>query len=323
MRGHDCMTPAAMLGSAALVVSGADPAAAHAVHAATARVRDELRVIVLDDAGRAPAHQTVPQLQLLLETLYSAACRAQLEAGRPLERVVVLLEGISGHAETLLAAFAACELLMFTDAAADRAAELLARTPGIEGVRLSSGDRAALRTPTLRAADVSDPAVSMYPGVVLGGTFDHLHAGHRLLLSVSALLASRRVVCGVTDAVMLANKKHAAFLEGVAERIAHVEAFLRLFRPDLEAIVVPIADPFGPSIVLPDLDAIVVSAETISGAHAVNQRRAENGLSQIKVLVIALLSGQIDPFTAEASLSLKISSTDVRAYLASQQQHSA
>ena len=37
----------------------------------------------------------------------------------------------------------------------------------------------------------------------LGGTFDHLHAGHRLLLTMAALVASRRVVCGVTGMFQL------------------------------------------------------------------------------------------------------------------------
>lgn len=37
-----------------------------------------------------------------------------------------------------------------------------------------------------------------YGDVALGGTFDHLHAGHKILLSMTAWISSHRVVCGVT-----------------------------------------------------------------------------------------------------------------------------
>jgi pantetheine-phosphate adenylyltransferase len=37
-----------------------------------------------------------------------------------------------------------------------------------------------------------------YPVVVLGGTFDHLHVGHKILLSMAACIASQKVIVGVT-----------------------------------------------------------------------------------------------------------------------------
>jgi hypothetical protein len=46
-----------------------------------------------------------------------------------------------------------------------------------------------------------------YEEVVLGGTFDRLHAGHKLLLSAAALCAQRRVLVGVTGAPMLLKKR--------------------------------------------------------------------------------------------------------------------
>lgn len=39
--------------------------------------------------------------------------------------------------------------------------------------------------------------------VVLGGTFDRLHAGHKLLLTEAVLRARKRIVVGVTDATMI------------------------------------------------------------------------------------------------------------------------
>lgn len=42
--------------------------------------------------------------------------------------------------------------------------------------------------------------------VVLGGTFDRLHVGHKLMLTEAVLRAKRRVVVGVTDTNMIKSK---------------------------------------------------------------------------------------------------------------------
>lgn len=42
----------------------------------------------------------------------------------------------------------------------------------------------------------------MYRNVVLGGTFDRLHIGHKILLSTAAIRATERLVVGVTDGAM-------------------------------------------------------------------------------------------------------------------------
>lgn len=45
-----------------------------------------------------------------------------------------------------------------------------------------------------------------YNSVVLGGTFDRLHVGHKILLSEAALRAQKRLVVGVTDVNMITSK---------------------------------------------------------------------------------------------------------------------
>jgi len=44
--------------------------------------------------------------------------------------------------------------------------------------------------------------VATYPAVCLGGTFDHMHVGHRILLSEACLLATHSITVGVTDGPM-------------------------------------------------------------------------------------------------------------------------
>lgn len=52
----------------------------------------------------------------------------------------------------------------------------------------------------------TDGDVETYENVVLGGTFDRLHVGHKILLTEAVLRATKRVVVGVTDDNMVKSK---------------------------------------------------------------------------------------------------------------------
>ena len=69
----------------------------------------------------------------------------------------------------------------------------------------------------------------------------------------------------------------------------------------------PIIDPFGPSTRIPDLEAIIVSRETLKGGDAVNKKRNENGMTQLDVIVVELVEG-----SDEILNEIKISSSSKR-----------
>ncbi|KAL1835447.1 hypothetical protein VTJ49DRAFT_6703 [Mycothermus thermophilus] len=92
---------------------------------------------------------------------------------------------------------------------------------------------------TLNTSNASTPPAQTptYPTVCLGGTFDYLHPGHKLLLTAGALLLQVpretgpssppcRYIIGITGDEMLRNKKFAEYVQPWAQRARNVVAFL-------------------------------------------------------------------------------------------------
>ncbi|GAV07197.1 hypothetical protein RvY_17068 [Ramazzottius varieornatus] len=124
---------------------------------------------------------------------------------------------------------------------------------------------------------------TVYKKVVIGGTFDHLHAGHKLLLSNAILRCSQCLTIGVTRQEMLEKKRLADLIQPLAVRQERLRGFCQEVNPFIDYNIVPISDPFGPSTVDADLVAIVASEETLDGARAVNVERARKGLKELAV----------------------------------------
>lgn len=146
-----------------------------------------------------------------------------------------------------------------------------------------------------RNTDSQDDA-SPYPVVALGGTFDHLHAAHKLLLHLALFLTSRKLIVGLMSDSLLSSKSNSELVEPLSERITTVRDFLRRCHGSgIEFDVVEIHDPFGPTAWDGDIQCLVVSRETQSGGVAVNHKRQEKGLGQLDIHVIDVIaSGQVE-----------------------------
>ncbi|XP_026114267.1 bifunctional coenzyme A synthase [Carassius auratus] len=150
-----------------------------------------------------------------------------------------------------------------------------------------------------------------FSDVVVGGTFDRLHGAHKTLLNISCLMANRRFVIGVCDQELLKNKVLKELIEPYYQRVQKLQDFLNDVKPSLKYEIVPLSEPFGPSISDPELQCIVVSEETRNGGEAVNRKRAENGLAELVLYEIQLLK---DAHHADIEEE-KISSSSLRTRL--------
>ncbi|XP_075033482.1 bifunctional coenzyme A synthase [Mixophyes fleayi] len=150
--------------------------------------------------------------------------------------------------------------------------------------------------------------LASHSDVVVGGTFDRLHNAHKILLSVCCLLSERRLLIGVADKGLLDSKILKELIEPYENRVEKLSLFLVDVKPSLLYDIVPISDPYGPSITDQELKCIVVSEETNKGGQSVNKRRQENGLDELAIQEIKLVT---DPLHSENEEE-KISSSSFR-----------
>ena len=72
---------------------------------------------------------------------------------------------------------------------------------------------------------------TLYNHVVLGGTFDRLHVGHKVLLSTAVLRCDTRLTVGVTSSKLLTRKTLPELIQPVEDRMRGVESFLSQVSP--------------------------------------------------------------------------------------------
>lgn len=138
----------------------------------------------------------------------------------------------------------------------------------------------------------------------MGGTFDHLHDGHKFLLR-TALSLSHFVEIGLTSQELLVNKKAASKLEDYATRYKNLSDFISSFTDVRRVNIVEIKnwDDMAKYSQDPDYEGLILSQETYSNAVKLNELREQKGLKPIILIVIPLLKDKNNE---------KISSTAIR-----------
>jgi pantetheine-phosphate adenylyltransferase len=118
--------------------------------------------------------------------------------------------------------------------------------------------------------------------VMVGGTFDPLHDGHKSLLNRSFDLAGPdgHVVIGLTTDSFAHRKTHP--IRPFIERKADLEKYIAEKNFPVRWLIEPLLDRYG-SAIEADFDAIVVSEETLPVAVEINKIRREKGKRKVDI----------------------------------------
>jgi len=134
---------------------------------------------------------------------------------------------------------------------------------------------------------------------VLGGTFDHLHVGHQALLA-TAFQVGEEVAVGITTDRFVADhpKPLRRRIQPFRTRRAALVRWVRRNFPHRKWRVVPLETAFGRSVDL-EVDALVVSRDTVAGGRAVNRERRRLRRPTIPLVIVPLaLADDLEPVSS-------------------------
>lgn len=126
-------------------------------------------------------------------------------------------------------------------------------------------------------------AFMKYSQVVVGGTFDLLHIGHRKMLA-KAFELGRFVTIGITTD-QFNQKRSKPSIQNQSHRMDSLKNFLKEKRLLKRSRVLWIADQYGTTLTDPTVEAIIVSRSTSKVARLINQKRTKLGLKKLDIVI--------------------------------------
>jgi len=127
--------------------------------------------------------------------------------------------------------------------------------------------------------------------ISVGGTFDVFHKGHSLLLE-EAFKVGDRVVIGLTTDRFANSLKKPHNIDCYEKRLKDLIRFLAERGLEKRADIVPLDDPFGPTIESDEMEGIIVSEETEPGALEINRRRVKLGKRPLLIVVFIMVMAE-------------------------------
>jgi len=127
--------------------------------------------------------------------------------------------------------------------------------------------------------------------VAVGGTFDELHRGHRVLL-MKAFEIGDHVVIGLCSDQFVKKLAKPHLTASYGERLEELNRFLSNLGVSERSEVIPLNEPYGPTSTDETIEGLVVSQETESTAIKINEQRRKSGLPLLKIVTLNMVPSE-------------------------------
>ncbi|HLN44895.1 MAG: phosphopantetheine adenylyltransferase [Chloroflexota bacterium] len=127
--------------------------------------------------------------------------------------------------------------------------------------------------------------------IAVGGTFDELHKGHRTLL-LKAFDLGNRVLIGLCSDQFVKKLGKPHTTASYDERLRELQSFLSKLSLVERSEIVPLNDPFGPTVTDKCIDALIVSEETKTNTEKINDERIRKGLKPLEIISINMVASE-------------------------------
>lgn len=140
-----------------------------------------------------------------------------------------------------------------------------------------------------------------YTKIALGGTFDHLHIGHRAFFTF-AFEHAEHVVIGVTLSELTHHKSYASTVEQYEVRVQEIQSFFEEQHYGERYTIIPLSDVYGTTLTDATIEAVFVTPMTEHGAKKINEQRQKMELSPLPIHICKMVKDEDGEYVSSSRI---------------------